>query len=292
MTSTASTKIEILDHIAPLLDRYEAVLCDVWGVLHNGVQAIDEACDALINMRQAGKTVMLLSNAPRPWRSVRTQIDGWGVPRAAYDGIVTSGDGTRDLLRNWPGQRVFHLGPERDLPLYEDLNVELSDVEKAELVLCTGLYDDDTETPDDYVEILSRIKARALPMICANPDILVERGSRLVYCAGAIAQSYQALGGEVTYAGKPYAPIYDLALRRLADKHGAPLSHDRVLCIGDGIKTDMEGAFRTGLDAVFVASGLHIEGFDETRGVTAEMLAPLFAESSGLPVAAQVRLKW
>ncbi len=290
--SSHPDKIAILTSVAPLIARYDAVLCDVWGVVHNGVEAIASACAALGEMRRAGCTVLLLSNAPRPWRSVREQIDGWGVPRDSYDGIVTSGDGTRHLLRQQAARRLFHLGPERDRPLFAGLAVDLVPLEQAELALCTGLYDDNVETPEDYADILSALKRRDVPMICANPDILVERGARLVYCAGAVAKAYEALGGRVRYAGKPFAPIYDLALEKIAEKRGRSVPKSRVLAIGDGLKTDMEGAFRTGLDALFVASGLHVEGMDEDRALTHETLARLFAESAGRPIAAQRRLCW
>lgn len=292
MTEATSDTIEVLSGVEPLVASYDAVLCDVWGVVHNGVDAIPSACEALSRMRAAGKTVLLLSNAPRPWRSVRDQIDGWGVPRGSYDGLVTSGDGTRHLLKDHPAEDIFHLGPERDLPVFAGLDVNLVDARSAALCLCTGLYDDDTETPDDYAEILTTLKQRDVPMICANPDMLVERGDRLVYCAGAIAKAYEDLGGIVSYAGKPFAPIYNLAVETIAAKRGESVAKSRILAIGDGIRTDMEGAFRAGIDALFVASGLHVEGFNDRDELTNEILEPLFVQSSGKPVAAQRRLSW
>src|SRR5215831_9211700 len=204
-------------HFATLAGDYDVVLCDVWGVVHNGVAAAAEAGDALTRFRERGGTVVLITNAPRPGEKVaRLTLDRLGVPRAAYDGIVSSGDVTRALIAARAGARVFHIGPERDLPLFEGLDAPLAALEHADYAVCTGLNDDTVETPHDYRDLIARMRARSLPMICANPDVVVERGDKLVYCAGAIADPYAAAGGEVIYAGKPYRPIYEQALA-LAD---------------------------------------------------------------------------
>ena len=200
-------------HFATLAGDYDVVLCDVWGVVHNGVAAAADAGDALARFRARGGTVVLITNAPRPGERVaRLTLDRLGVPRAAYDGIVSSGDVTRALIAARAGARVFHIGPERDLALFEGLDAPKAALEHADYVVCTGLYDDTVETPHDYRDVIARMRARSLPMICANPDEVVERGDKLVYCAGAIADPYAAAGGEVIYAGKPYRPIYDQAL--------------------------------------------------------------------------------
>jgi HAD superfamily hydrolase (TIGR01459 family) len=180
------------------------------------------------------------------------------VPDDAYDATVTSGDLTRYELGQHEGATVFHLGPERDLPIFDGISVKLGSPEDAELVVCSGLFDDETETPDDYVELLQKLAARKLLMICANPDHLVERGDKLVYCAGALAAIYEQLGGSVLYAGKPYPPIYELALKTISDLAGRMVTKNDVLAIGDGVNTDIAGASRFGIDAVFVASGLHV----------------------------------
>ena len=236
--------------------RYDAILCDVWGVLHNGVTAWPAAHGALSRARAAGKTVILITNAPRPHAPVRWQLELLGVPEGTYDDIVTSGDVTRALIAQGP-RRVFHIGTERDLSLFEGLDVELVEEFEASAVVVTGPYDDETETPDDYAGMLARLRARDLPMICANPDIVVERGGRLVYCAGALARAYGLLGGRTRIAGKPHAPIYQEAMARLADVRGGPLGRDRVVCIGDGLVTDVKGAMDNGFDLVFVANGIH-----------------------------------
>src|SRR5712692_10053219 len=203
----------LLRRFATLASGYDVVLCDVWGVVHNGVAATPEACDALARCRGGGGTVVLITNAPRPGEVVaRLTLDRLGVPRAAYDGIVSSGDVTHALIAARAGARVFHIGPERDVALFEGLDAPTAPLEHADYAVCSGLSDDTIETPQDYRDLIARMRARALPMICANPDVVVERGDRLVYCAGAIADLYAAAGGEVIFAGKPYRPIYDQAL--------------------------------------------------------------------------------
>ena len=187
------------------------------------------------------------------------------------------------------GARIFHLGPERDLPIFKDLDVTRVDAKDAELVVCTGLFNDETETPEDYEGLLRELADRKLTMLCANPDHLVERGHNLVYCAGALAQIYDEDGGEVIYAGKPYRPIYELAEETIARLAGRKVARSEILAIGDGIRTDMAGAAEFGLDAVFVASGLHVgpggEGLDDLR------LAELF-EGRKAPRAAMPALAW
>ena len=223
------------NHFAVLAKNYEVVLSDVWGVVHNGVAASPEACDALARFRNsAGGTVILITNAPRPGEVVASRtLDRLKVPRAAYDGIISSGDVTRALIAARAGQRVFHIGPERDLPIFDGLDARVAPLEHADYVVCSGLYDDTVETPQDYDDLIAAVRARALTMICANPDIVVERGEQLVYCAGAIADLYAAACGEVIYAGKPYRPIYDQALALAAAARGRPAERRRVLAIGD-----------------------------------------------------------
>lgn len=284
--------IPILKGIAELAPRYDAWFCDVWGVLHDGEQAFPAAAEACCTYRGGGGAIILVSNSPRPAASVVAQLDAFGMPREGYDILVTSGDVTRALLRERPGVRVFHLGPERDKPIFEGLDLSFAGPAEADLVVCSGLFDDRTETPDDYAGLLSELKARALPMLCANPDLKVERGTELVYCAGALAQAYEALGGEVTYSGKPYRPIYDLAFRRLPEHAGRILPASRVLAIGDGLKTDLAGAAVAGFDAVFVASGLHLGDRADAHGLSETELAALFADQPHRPVAALARLKW
>jgi HAD superfamily hydrolase (TIGR01459 family) len=278
---------------APLAAGYEVVLSDVWGVVHNGVAATPEACDALIRFRDNGGTVVLITNAPRPGEVVaRITLDRFGVPRAAYDGIVSSGDVTRALIAARAGQRLFHIGPERDLGIFEGLDAPVAALESADYAICTGLTDDTVETPQDYLPLIERMLARALPMICANPDVVVERGDKLVYCAGAIADLYAAAGGEVVFAGKPYRPIYDQALAIAAAARGAPVQHRRVLAIGDSVRTDLKGAAAFGIDCLFVTAGIHAEELGHRDNPNAAALADIFAGAGIFPKAVMRRLAW
>ncbi len=263
MTSSAADqtrreRVQVLAHMRDLATPRDIWLCDIWGVVHNGIAPFPEAVNALREHRIGGGIVVLITNAPRPSPAVIGQLDGIGVPREAYDRVVTSGDSMRALIAAKPGAAVFHLGPERDRPLLEGLPISLvAEPEDAELVLCSGLFDDETETPDDYDGLLERIRARGLTLYCANPDKVVQRGGALVYCAGALAERYAALGGEVVMTGKPHDPIYAQAFAELAELKGAPVARERALVIGDGMETDLAGAARQGLDAVFVMGGIH-----------------------------------
>ena len=232
----------------------DAVLSDVWGVLHNGVSAYPEAARALREAREAGASVALITNSPRPRDGVAAQLASLGVPDACYDHLVTSGDVTRRLIGE-ADVPVHHVGPERDLPLYEGTGATLVPEADAGAVVVTGLFDDERETPSDYAERLSRFRDRGLPMIVANPDIVVERGERLIWCAGALARDYRAIGGETRVAGKPHAPIYEAALAMIADARGE--RPESVLAIGDGMPTDVRGALDFGLPLLFVAGGIH-----------------------------------
>ena len=280
-------------HFATLADDYDVALCDVWGVVHNGVVAAPEACDALTRFRERGGTVVLITNAPRPGERVaRTILDRLGVPSAAYDGIISSGDVTRALIAARAGARVFHIGPERDLPLFDGLDSPMAPLERADYVVCSGLLDDTVETPRDYEELVARMHARALPMICANPDVVVERGNKLVYCAGAIADLYAAAGGDVVYAGKPYRPIYEQALRLAEAARGQRVQQHRLLAIGDSVRTDLKGAAAFGIDALFVTAGIHAEELGDRSDPDAATLSGIFAAAGVAPKAVMHRLSW
>lgn len=243
--------------LSELADRYDVLLCDVWGVIHNGREAFPAACEALARYRAGGGEVILISNAPRPNAGVIEQLDRLGVQREAYSRVVTSGDATRELLaRHAPGP-AWKIGPDRDDPLYDGLGLAFTELADAQLISCTGPFDDETETPEDYRERFRDAAARGLPMICANPDIVVQRGDKLIYCGGALAQLYEALEGRVLMAGKPHPLIYDAALAEGAKLKGAAVDRARVLCVGDGPRTDLRGANAQGLDALFIAAGIH-----------------------------------
>lgn len=279
--------IPILSSISSLASGRDVWLTDIWGVIHNGVAPFAPACEACTQFRLAGGIVLLLSNAPRPAESVAAQLDRIGVPRFAYDSILSSGDAARTLVSGFATSPVFHLGPERDLALFDGLGVTLAPAEEAIAICCTGLFDDEIETPADYAELLAGLAARKLPMICANPDITVARGDRIVYCAGALATDYEALGGTVSYAGKPYLPIYDMAFARIAELKGKTVPRERILAIGDGIATDIKGAAVAEIDSVYVASGVHAPD-----GLSGETLAELFPDPAIRPIAALPALAW
>jgi HAD superfamily hydrolase (TIGR01459 family) len=279
--------IPIQSSISSIAPDSRAWLVDIWGVLHNGARAFPAACEACTTFRGRGGIVVLISNAPRPFTAVVPHLTALGVPADAYDTGITSGDVTRGLLEAWRGRRVLHIGPERDLGLFTGLDLPLVAAETAEIVVCSGLYDDTKETPAEYTDLFDRLLARRLPMICANPDVKVERGGELIWCAGALAADYQARGGEVIYAGKPHLPIYERALGIIDALAGRPVSKDAVLAIGDGLETDLRGAHIAGLPSVFIASAIHAPG-----GLSADVLRDLFAPRPFAPIAALPALAW
>ena len=280
--------------LSEISDRYDLILCDIWGVLHNGVASFAQASEALVSFRRRGGAVILISNAPRPSPPVARQVLKLGVSPDAFDAVVTSGDVTIGLMEQQGGDRVLHIGPERDLTLLDavaDANgarPSLVSLEDAQYALCTGLRNDETETLEDYEPELRAMAIRDMAMICANPDIVIHRGDALIYCAGALARRYEELGGSVVYAGKPYAPIYDRALALAEHIRGAPIEKSRVLAIGDGMRTDIAGAVRAGLDVLFVTGGIHRSLHKETLDSPADPteLQRLCDENGVWPVAA------
>jgi HAD superfamily hydrolase (TIGR01459 family) len=299
MTSTPEqalspqTSVPLVERFAPLARDYDVLFCDVWGVVHNGVAAFADACDALARFRSGGGTAILVTNAPRPAAAIMRILDRFGVARAAYDAIVSSGDVTRDAVEQRLNESLFHVGPPRDLPIFEGLAVVFAPIESADYVVCSGLFDDTTETPENYREMLGLMRTRQLFMVCANPDVVVERGDTLVYCAGAIADAYGELGGEVLYCGKPYMPIYETALNKAASLRGGtrpPLK--RVLAIGDSVRTDLSGAAAFGLDCVFVTSRLHAEAYGSRETPDVAALNAMFAAAGVTPRAIMRGLAW
>ncbi len=279
--------------VSLIADRYDGILSDVWGVVHNGVAAWPNACEALTRLRAGGAAVVLISNAPRPSRAVTAQLHELGVPADAYDAFVSSGDVTHDLLaRDYGGARIFHIGPERDLVLYDGLDVTLTGEAAADLAVCTGLFDDTTETPEDYDRLLRGLAARRLPFICANPDRVVERGTDLIFCAGAIADLYRELGGAPQIIGKPHADIYDVAHAALETARGRPLKNGRVLAIGDSVGTDLRGAADHGYDVLFVTGGIHSAELGRPEAPDPGRVAALLEREGLSAVGVQPRLVW
>jgi len=289
MTIRLPALLEAFSQLAP---GYDALLCDVWGVVHNGVAAMPHAGDALTRFRSGGGTVVLISNAPRPGAGVIAMLDRLGVPRSAYDRIVTSGDVTRDYVAGRPGATVYHLGPDRDRPLFTGLDLRLGPIDRADYGVCTGLFDDEVETPDDYLDTLRLMRDGGLPMVCANPDLVVERGDRLIYCAGALAEVYVSLGGEVRYAGKPHRAIYEEALAEVAKVRGGAVPLERVLAIGDSVRTDLAGAAAFGVDGLFITSGIHAEELGDRDNPDLATLGRIFSQAGVRAKAVMHRLAW
>jgi len=283
------TTLRFVKRLADLVDGIDVVLSDIWGVVHNGLESFPEACEALHTFRSRGGTVIMITNAPRPADSVQRQLRKLGVADDTYDAIVSSGDLTRHYVAGHPGGKVFWLGPERDSSIYRGLDLPLGPLEQADYIICTGLFDDETETAEDYRSMMLQARERRLPLICANPDIVVERGDRLIYCAGAIAELYRELGGEVIFYGKPHRPIYDRAMELATERSGRAIPLNRVLAIGDSVRTDLAGAHGFGIDCLFVTRGIHAEEFAGVDQLDPASVKELF----GHPPRALIReLKW
>jgi HAD superfamily hydrolase (TIGR01459 family) len=283
------TTLRFVERLSDLVDGVEVILSDIWGVVHNGLEAFPVACEALHTFRQRGGTVILITNAPRPADSVQRQLRKLGVADDTYDAIVSSGDLTRLFVAEHPGKKMFWLGPERDNSIYRGLDPVISPLEEADYIVCTGLFDDETESAEDYRAMMLQARERKLPLICANPDIVVERGDRLIYCAGAIAELYRELGGEVIFYGKPHRPIYERAMMLAAQHRGHAAPLDRVLAIGDSVRTDLTGALDFGIDCLFVTRGIHSEEFEGFDHLDPASVKELFGHP---PRALTRELRW
>jgi HAD superfamily hydrolase (TIGR01459 family) len=281
--------LRFIEKLRDVVAGVEVVLSDIWGVVHNGLVAFPEACEALHTFRKQGGTVILITNAPRPADSVQRQLRKLGVEDAAYDAIVSSGDLTRHFVAAHPGRKMFWIGSERHNSIHRGLDPVLTPLEQADYIICTGLFDDETESAEDYREMMLQARDRKLTLVCANPDIVVERGDRLVYCAGAIAELYRELGGEVIFYGKPHRPIYERAMELAAECHHHPISLDRVLAIGDSVRTDVTGAHGFGIDCLFVTRGIHAEDFEGIDQLDPASVKELFGHP---PRALTRELRW
>ncbi|HTO41241.1 MAG TPA: TIGR01459 family HAD-type hydrolase [Rhizomicrobium sp.] len=282
--------MRVLSGLSEISADHDGIICDVWGVLHNGREPYLKAAEALRRFRSERGPVVLLSNAPRLVPTLLKQFEAIGVPTDCFDAIVTSGMAARgDLIARGHGRRLkmFHLGPERDGDVFDGLDIESVAAQDAEIVLCTGLFDDDHETPADYEERLTALQGRGLTMLCANPDLVVQRGGQLVYCAGALAARYEQLGGTVAYFGKPHPAIYDVTLDTLRKVSGRTIA--KPLAIGDAMATDLKGANAMGVEALFIAHGIHAAELGE---VTTESLSQLFDKAGVRASAAMRELVW
>lgn len=291
--------VRLVSGLSEMAANYDVVLSDIWGVLHNGESCFTAAADALRRFRAQGGTVVLITNAPRPNGPIREQLDRLHVPREAFDSVVTSGDVTIASIQAHAGKSLFHIGPERDLALYEAVAAlgtppELSSLDRAGFVVVTGLTGDENGVPEDYDSELDAMLARRLPLICANPDLVVHVGDKLKYCAGAIAERYRGMGGEIIYAGKPHAAIYEACLKQAEASRGRPVDRQRVLAIGDALRTDVAGAVLQGLDILFVTSGIHRDESHRTGDgqLDPDALQGMIAEAQQRPTAAIPALTW
>lgn len=260
----------------------QVLFCDVWGVVHNGVAPFASACDALQRFRAEGGTVILVTNAPRPNATIQRQLELLGVPGDAWDVIVTSGDVSRGTIAERAGQKLHFIGPERDLALFKGLDAPFATLEEATYCVCTGLFDDENETVADYEPALQAMAARGLMMLCANPDLVVDRGDKLVLCAGSLALAYERMGGQVRYSGKPWQPIYELAHASAARMRGHVVERSHILGVGDAIRTDIAGARRYGIDALMVLAGIHAGEVLDAKGQVDTARLPQWLDSQDI----------
>ena len=287
MASYKGAPIPILGGVRGVSSGRKAWLCDVWGVLHDGVTAFPSAIDACRRFRNGGGKVVLISNSPKPFFAVAEHLRSLKVPDDCFDALVTSGDAARVLLAARREPCVFHVGPERDASFFDGLDIKLGPPPEATLIVCTGFFDEEHETAEDYDKLFTAFAARRIPMLCANPDLMVERGARLLPCAGALGERYAALGQTVIQAGKPFQPIYEVALGQLGDI----ISRAEILAIGDGVDTDVKGAYAHGIDPIYIASHVHL-GNAANHPLTTDTLAKLFEDRPFRPIAAMSRLGW
>lgn len=300
MTSSRqmSSDIAMIDGLESIAARFDAILSDVWGVLIDGQRHFPRAADALRHFRAQGGFVVLITNASRPDDEVRRQLLAMGLPQDCFDDLVSAGELTLQEITMRHGQSCYQLGPARDNGLFDAANQRGASVQRvgwqqADYIVCTGLVDERSETPEDYDDLLAKMASRGLEMLCANPDVLVAIGDEMVYCAGALAQRYERLGGRVTMFGKPHAPIYAAAFERLAHLKGAPVNSGRVLTIGDGAATDLAGAGRAGLDCLFITDGVHVEELVRPDGtIDPEGLARLMECVGARPYALAREVFW
>lgn len=284
----------IIANAQPILSRYDAIFCDVWGVVHNGRQAYAESGDALVRFRAAGGTVVLVSNAPVPAAGVRRVLDRTGVRHDAWDAIVSSGDIALRHIAEAGYRRLHRIGPaRRDSMLFARLPGSSAPLNEAEAIVCTGLADEVNETVESYRHLIEEGVARGLPFVCANPDLVVDVGEKRYLCAGSIAAEYERLGGAVFWAGKPHPSAYAAAMQQVGELRGTKPDRSRILAVGDAVRTDLAAAQGAGIDALFIASGIHNGDVLADGEIDAGKLAALFAPPGTPPaIAAMVQLRW
>jgi HAD superfamily hydrolase (TIGR01459 family) len=282
----------VIEHAGELFDRYDILICDIWGVMHDGARAYQPAGEAFARFRAGGGTVLLLSNAPMPSSWVAKVLDEKGVRRDAWDAIVSSGDITLAHIAEQGYGAVHHIGTDRDLPLFETMQVARVGLREADAIVCTGLIDDRNETAENYRSLLEAALGRNLPLVCANPDLIVDVGGDFLPCAGVIAELYEAIGGPVYWAGKPHRPAYERAMQAIARLRGDIPERQRILAVGDAIRTDIAGAAAFGLDAMFVAQGIHRDELLRDGRIDEVALARLLAEAPTQPITTMIGIAW
>lgn len=298
MTAVQYDAIALIEGVAGLAARYDGFVLDVWGVLHNGQEPYPGVVDCLSRLKAMGKRLVILSNAPRRVSAVVARIGEIGIPPASYDAAYTSGEDTWRHLRmrgaaeadpfyRALGPRCFHLGPDRDNSLLQDVPIEpVHDIDAADFVLVTGPVGR-TDTLEQYEDRLQAMHGRGLKMICANPDLVVVNGGRRELCAGSLAQRYQELGGTVRYHGKPHAATYDAVFALMPG-----IGRDRILAVGDSLRTDMAGAKATGIAGLLILGGIHADEFAADGRVDGAAIAQACRREGVAPVAAAPALRW
>lgn len=282
----------IIDNAGALLARYKVLFCDVWGVLHNGRTAYVDGCAALTRFREGGGTVVLVSNAPRTPPVVARVLAEKHVPEDCWDAIVSSGGIAVAHAAACGVRRVHHIGPDRDLDVFDGADLERVALDAAEAIFCTGLFRDREETGEDYRAMLAEPARRRLPLICANPDLVVDVGSVRLPCAGAIAAVYEAMQGPVYWAGKPHATAYAAALARAAELRGRDVVKSEVLAIGDSLRTDIAGAAAFGIASLFIGQGIHCDVVAPDGVIDPAALGALFDADAPAAEAAMLTLRW
>ncbi len=291
--SNVKAEPKIIESAGETLSRYDVLFCDVWGVMHDGITAYAGAMDALRRFRQAGGTVVLVSNAPVPKERVAHMLELIAVPNDTWDAIVSSGDLALRHIEKMGYRQFYNIGPaDRDAALFNRLPGSVVALKEAHAIVATGFNDDVGETADDYRALLKDAKQHGIPFVCANPDKFVDVGGQLYLCAGAIADLYEEMGGDVFWAGKPHAPTYHIAHADAEKLRDDKVDWNRILVIGDALRTDLVGAETVGLDALFVAGGIHRDEVTENGIIVPERLSTLFDDDAPPALAAMPELRW
>ena len=279
-----------LASFSEISNNYNALICDIWGVVHNGIEPHKAAVKALVKYRSMGGKVILVTNASRTRPYIEKMLDNMGVDKDCYDRIVTSGDVTRKFIKKYSNNFIHHVGPYSDEVVFSNLNIKKGKAQQAKAVVVTGL-DNDDDGLEKYTQRLNQWLELGLPLICTNPDKVVEVGDKILYCAGAIADIYQTMGGRVLMAGKPNQAIYLEALLELEKITGNKVALNKILAIGDSVRTDATGAANMGIDFLFIAGSIHADEIDAFGNIDEQKITSLIAPSKANLIGFQIKLK-